>query len=305
LGFKVPLVSNCKSKMPSGVPVMGMGALPANNQGGCSDTGRHGHDTGSAGAGPMGSQSLYETLGVAPDATDQEIRSAYRQLALRCHPDKNPGDDGNMFVAVAQAFEVLSDTTKRARYDRSGEHDCLNQLDLASAEEIMEEFFSQCKKTPDSLTILCITPQEAEIGARKMVSIKRMVVDEHGCQRQEKLEVPITVPAGCPNKHRITLLRMSNEEPGKVPGDYTFVVKVNAASEQPASGKDSAEPEQQFPTSLGGALGAVNNKFTKEPERPEDPVNHVGNSLSGNMAHHQRIAEQHGPAANESTVVCI
>merc|ERR1719507_2400606 len=58
------------------------------------------------------------------------------------------GDDGQTFVAVAQAFEVLSDSTTRARYDRSGEHDGLTQLDLVSAEEMMEAFFSQCKQTP-------------------------------------------------------------------------------------------------------------------------------------------------------------
>jgi len=290
-GFKAPSASNCKSKMRGGMPFMGMGALPTNNPGSCSDTGRHGHDSGSAGAGPMGSRSLYETLGVAPDATVDQIRSAYRQLALRYHPDKNPGDDGQTFVAVAQAFEVLSDSTTRARYDRSGEHDGLTQLDLVSAEEMMEAFFSQCKKTPDSVTLLCITPQEAESGARKMVCIKRMVVDEHGCQRQEELEVPVTVPAGCPNKHRITLPRLSNEEPGKVPGDFTFVIKVSAASKQPASGKDSAEPGQRFPTSLGGALEAAKNMFTerKEPEQPG----------------RQRVAEQHGPTANESTVASI
>merc|ERR1719266_1888029 len=259
------------------------GAGPAGSR-----TGRCGQDLGSADVGPTGSRSLYETLGVAPDATVHEIRSAYRQLALRYHPDKNPGDDGQTFVAVAQAFEVLSDSTTRARYDRSGEHDGLTQLDLVSAEEMMEAFFSQCKKTPDSVTLLCITPQEAESGARKMVSIKRMVVDEHGCQRQEELEVPVTVPADCPNKHRITLPRLSNEEPGKVPGDFTFVIKVSAASKQPASGKDSAEPGQRFPTSLGGALEAAKNMFTerKEPEQPG----------------RQRVAEQHGPTANESTV---
>jgi len=85
--------------------------------------------------------------------------------------------------------------------------------------------------------------QEARRGATKMVWIKRMVVDEHGCQRQEEQEVPVTVPVGCQNKHRITLLRLSNEEPGKVPGDYTFVIKVNA--EQPASVKGSVGKLQQ------------------------------------------------------------
>jgi len=326
--------------MFGGVSNMGRGALGAHSQGGRSVTNRYGQDLGSAGAGPAGSRtgrcgqhfgsagagaagsrtglggqdlgsadvgprgsrSLYETLGVAPDATVHEIRSAYRQLALRYHPDKNPGDDGQMFVAVAQAFEVLSDSARRARYDRSGD-DCLNQLDLVSAEELMEAFFAQCKKTPDSVTILSITPQEAQRGARKMVWIKRIVVDEHGCQRQEELEVPVTVPAGCQNKHRITLQRLSNEEPGKVPGDYTFVIKVNAAFQQPASGKDSADPHVSHTTS-GEQRAPHRGAEQWAPEQPRDPLNR-GNSLSRNMAQHQSAAEQHGSTAYEGTVASV
>jgi len=251
------------------------GARPAGSRAGRCD-----QDLGSADAGPARSQSLYETLGVAPDATAHEIRSAYRQLALRYHPDKNPGDDGQMFVAVVQAFEVLSDGARRARYDQSGVED-LDQLDLVSAEELMEAFFAQSKKTPDSISILSITPQEAQRGATRMARIKRMVVDERGCQRQEEQEVPVTVPAGCQNKCRITLQGLSSEEPGKVPGDYIFVIKVSAAFEQPGKGSVPRDPVLQ----------------------PGDPFNH-GNSLSKNMAVHQRI-EQRGLADSEGAQASV
>eukprot|EP00930_Biecheleria_cincta_P069950 TRINITY_DN57622_c0_g1_i1.p1 TRINITY_DN57622_c0_g1~~TRINITY_DN57622_c0_g1_i1.p1 ORF type:complete len:232 (-),score=28.70 TRINITY_DN57622_c0_g1_i1:178-873(-) len=67
--------------------------------------------------------SLYDTLGVSRDATPEEIRKAYRKLALRWHPDKNP-DNGEeserMFIKVGAAYEVLSDERKRAAYDRGG-----------------------------------------------------------------------------------------------------------------------------------------------------------------------------------------
>ncbi len=67
-------------------------------------------------------RDYYEVLGVGHDATDQEIKSAYRKLALKYHPDKNPGDKSaeENFKEAAEAYSVLSDPDKRARYDRFG-----------------------------------------------------------------------------------------------------------------------------------------------------------------------------------------
>ncbi len=64
----------------------------------------------------------YEVLGVARSASDQEIKSAYRKLALKYHPDKNPGDKNaeDRFKEAAEAYSVLADGEKRARYDRFG-----------------------------------------------------------------------------------------------------------------------------------------------------------------------------------------
>lgn len=63
----------------------------------------------------------YQTLGVSEDATLNEIKEAYRTLALRYHPDKNPDDlySQNKFIEVGRAYEVLSDYEKRTEYDNS------------------------------------------------------------------------------------------------------------------------------------------------------------------------------------------
>ena len=67
-------------------------------------------------------RDYYEVLGVERTASDKEIKAAYRKLALQYHPDKNPGDKSaeERFKEAAEAYAVLSDAEKRARYDRFG-----------------------------------------------------------------------------------------------------------------------------------------------------------------------------------------
>jgi molecular chaperone DnaJ len=67
-------------------------------------------------------RDYYEVLGVAKRASSTEITAAYRKLAIRFHPDKNPGDAeaATRFKEAARAFEVLSDDDLRSRYDRFG-----------------------------------------------------------------------------------------------------------------------------------------------------------------------------------------
>jgi molecular chaperone DnaJ len=67
-------------------------------------------------------RDYYEILGVARDASEQDIKSAYRKLALKYHPDRNPGDHQaeERFKEAAEAYAVLADSERRAVYDRFG-----------------------------------------------------------------------------------------------------------------------------------------------------------------------------------------
>jgi molecular chaperone DnaJ len=79
----------------------------------------------------MAKRDYYEILGITQEASAEEIKQAYRKLAMRYHPDRNAGDtDAEIkFKEAAEAYEVLSDTHKRQRYDRYG-HAGLDEMSL-------------------------------------------------------------------------------------------------------------------------------------------------------------------------------
>src|SRR3954453_10678499 len=67
-------------------------------------------------------RDYYEVLGVARDASEADVKKAYRKLARQHHPDRNPGDKEaeTRFKEVQEAYDVLSDKKKRQQYDRFG-----------------------------------------------------------------------------------------------------------------------------------------------------------------------------------------
>jgi molecular chaperone DnaJ len=91
-------------------------------------------------------QDYYEILGVSRSATAEEIRKAFRTLALKYHPDRNPGDKSaeQKFKQISQAYDVLSDDEKRKQYDRFGQEGlrgyATRDFEGASFEDIFRSF---------------------------------------------------------------------------------------------------------------------------------------------------------------------
>ena len=94
----------------------------------------------------MSKRDYYEILGVNKSASADEIKKAYRKVAMQHHPDRNPGDKGaeDKFKEAAEAYEVLSDTDKKAQYDRYGHAGVSsNGRGFSGGGMNMEDIFSQ------------------------------------------------------------------------------------------------------------------------------------------------------------------
>ncbi|NOT74679.1 MAG: molecular chaperone DnaJ [Cyclobacteriaceae bacterium] len=92
----------------------------------------------------MAKRDYYEILGVSKSATPEEIKKAYRKVAIQFHPDKNPGnkESEEKFKEAAEAYEILSNTEKKAQYDRFG-HNRPGMGGGGSGNMNMDDIFSQ------------------------------------------------------------------------------------------------------------------------------------------------------------------
>lgn len=144
----------------------------------------------------MAKRDYYEILGIGKGASQEEIKKAYRQMAMKYHPDKNPGNKEaeDKFKEAAEAYEILNDPSKRSRYDQFG-HDGLKGgfsgfggFDLSDALRTFMEGFggfgdffgtssgrSGPERGNDLQIRLKLSLKEVATGIEKKIRIKRMM----------------------------------------------------------------------------------------------------------------------------------
>ena len=92
----------------------------------------------------MAKRDYYEVLGVNKDASDDEIKKAYKKMAIKYHPDRNPGDKKaeEMFKEAAEAYDVLRDANKRRQYDQFGHEGLGGATGFGGAGMNVDDIFS-------------------------------------------------------------------------------------------------------------------------------------------------------------------
>ena len=138
-------------------------------------------------------RDYYDVLGVSRNVGSDELKKAYRKIALKCHPDRNPGDKESeeRFKEASEAYQILSDPERRAQYDRFG-HAAFEQggfggFDFSASgfEDIFGDIFgdffggsrrgrSRSRRGEDLRYDLEVTFEESVFGAEKTLRIPRL-----------------------------------------------------------------------------------------------------------------------------------
>src|SRR5262245_31315961 len=170
-------------------------------------------------------RDYYQVLGVDRNATDGDIKRAFRELARKHHPDVNPQDAGEAFREINEAYAVLSDKDARARYDRWGHAEDSGGSGFGAVVDAAQEMINDVlrrrrskQRGRDLRYTLEVTFEEAAFGTSKTIQIP----DGEG-----KRDFTVVVPAGSAEG---TVKKFANEgEKGKGgagAGDLHVILRV-------------------------------------------------------------------------------
>ncbi|XP_072409384.1 dnaJ homolog subfamily A member 4-like [Chiloscyllium punctatum] len=182
--------------------------------------------------------AYYDILGVKPNAGPDEIKKAYRKLALKYHPDKNP-NEGEKFKLISQAYEVLSDPKKRNLYDQGGEQAIkeggVGGGGFSSPMDIFDMFFGgggrmqREKRGKDVVHQLAVSLEDLYNGATRKLALKKNVI----CDKCDGCGGKKGAVEKCPNcKGRGIEIHVQQIGPGMVQQIQTMCSECHGQGEQ-------------------------------------------------------------------------
>lgn len=256
-------------------------------------------------------KDYYAILGVTRSANENDIKKAYRKLALKYHPDKNKSPDAEeKFKEISEAYDVLSDSKRRAIYDQFGEEGLKGGVPDGSGgftsgytfhgdpfkvfstffggDNPFAEFFngndmgffggisgrSQPKKDPPVTKDLFLTLEEVYSGCTKKMKISRRVMnsDNHTTSMKEKI-LTINVKPGWKEGTKITFSNEGDQGPNIIPADIIFEVKDKEHPHFRRDGVDLVHPvEIPLMTALCGGSVKIKMLDKREVDYPISEV---------------------------------
>ena len=243
----------------------------------------------------MASKDYYQALGVSKGASIDEIKKAFRKLAVKYHPDKNPGDKEaeEKFKEINEAYAVLSDPEKKAQYDRFGSsdfHQRYSQEDIFRGFDVgdmfkdmgfgTEDIFSRIfgaghhghhrgfhynvgRQPGENFTMeLKISFRDAFSGGEKRVAFKR---------NGKREDIKVKIPAGIETGAKLRIQGKGGEgQRGGEPGDLILMVQVAGDPQFVREGDDIiVEKQVRFTeAALGAAMDVETLDGTKRIKVP-------------------------------------
>jgi DnaJ homolog subfamily B member 4 len=241
----------------------------------------------------MAEINYYDILQIPRGAKDAEIKKAYRKLAMKWHPDKNPDsadEAAKNFQSIGEAYDVLSDPENRAIYDQYGYEGLKNGVPnhahpgtssdpysyKMNAQDTFEKFFgtsnpfsnfgfadttpfaSKLNKPPPAKPTPVIYPLECSLselynGATKTINITRKKADVNGNTKEDTKLIVINVKPGWKKGTKVTFPNEGDEVKGWLPQDVIFVISEKDESSSEYS-RDGNNLIYTYKLSLADAL---------------------------------------------------